>query len=119
MSGILGLYLSQYPRATAEQARQALRISDRKIGNLPYDNNGRNDVYGYGLVDATRLLQINPEAASASAKGCVLLQMHRAGYLTQDNLKHLRGLRDWMQTQGTLGKRLVRSYYAFSAWWLR
>ena len=50
-SGVAGLLISRFPDLTESEVRSHLRASARKIGSPPYSN-GRNDQYGYGVIDA-------------------------------------------------------------------
>ncbi len=122
IAGILGLYLSQYPHATAQQAKRALLQTARKIGSVPYVNS-RNAFYGGGLVDAARMLQTHPpsvievrDGGGSEGEGCILTGLSQAGYLSKAQLDHLRKVGDWLQAQGYWGKRAVRLYYQFSNW---
>lgn len=54
--GVGALLLSVYPDLTWQEVRQALRQSADKIGPLSYEL-GHNDDYGYGRVNAKRLLE--------------------------------------------------------------
>jgi len=55
-AGIVGLLLSQDPSLTEGQVRDRLRLGTRKIGELPYDGDGRNSHYGYGALSARLVL---------------------------------------------------------------
>jgi len=56
-AGIVGLLLSQDPSLTEGQVRDRLRLGTRKIGELPYDGDGRNSHYGYGALSARLVLE--------------------------------------------------------------
>jgi subtilisin family serine protease len=55
-AGIVGLLLSQDPSLTEGQVRDRLRLGTRKIGELPYDGDGWNSRYGYGVLSARLVL---------------------------------------------------------------
>jgi len=53
VAGICGLVLSAAPRLRAEQLRQMLRKTARRIGGADlYGPDGRSDFFGFGCVDA-------------------------------------------------------------------
>ncbi|HSY54647.1 MAG TPA: S8 family serine peptidase, partial [Opitutaceae bacterium] len=52
VSGVAALILSLHPAYTNEQVRQVLRTSADDLGTV-----GRDDIYGYGLVNAAQALQ--------------------------------------------------------------
>ena len=51
VSGVIALMLQRNPDLTKDQVVQILAKTAKKIGTIPYEN-GRNDYFGYGLVDA-------------------------------------------------------------------
>ena len=58
VAGVAALMLSQDPSLRYEQVFAALRASAVKVGPEPYDIDGRNDLYGFGRVDATAALDL-------------------------------------------------------------
>ena len=56
VSGIIALLLEKDPTLTREEIENLLQSTSDKIGTLDYDN-GRNDYYGYGKINAARLLK--------------------------------------------------------------
>ncbi len=62
-AGITGLFLTSNPLATEAQVRSALLAATRQIGPLPYAR-ARNDSYGSGVLDASRLLGSSPTVFS-------------------------------------------------------
>jgi len=51
-AGVAALMLSVDPTMTAADVRGLLRESSDKIGGVPYDGNGWNQLYGYGRLNA-------------------------------------------------------------------
>ncbi len=51
-AGVAVLMLSENPDLTRDQVIDILRKTAKKIGNHPYDHNGRNNYAGYGRIDA-------------------------------------------------------------------
>ena len=51
VSGVIALMLQRNPDLTKDQIVDILAKTAKKIGTIPYEN-GRNDYFGYGLVDA-------------------------------------------------------------------
>jgi hypothetical protein len=49
--------LARHPRWTRQQVRKRLRDSCDKVGGLDYDARGRNNVYGYGRINAAKAAQ--------------------------------------------------------------
>jgi subtilisin family serine protease len=62
-AGVVGLLLSREPSLTEGEVRARLRAGTRKIGGVPDDGDGRNDIYGYGVLSARLLL--DPAASLA------------------------------------------------------
>jgi subtilisin family serine protease len=56
-AGVAALVLSANPELSSAEVRQVLQESARKIGNIAYDDNGRNDEYGHGCIEAQQALQ--------------------------------------------------------------
>jgi len=54
VSGIVALMLEKDPNLTRAEIEDILKKSADKIGNIVYVN-GRNDYYGYGKVNATKI----------------------------------------------------------------
>ncbi len=59
VSGVAALLWSRYPMLSNAEVRDLLISTADKIGPLPYDANGRNAEYGYGLVNAARAVGLN------------------------------------------------------------
>jgi len=57
VAGVIALLLARDPDLTRVQIYAILRESAKKVGDLPYFD-GRNDYFGYGLVDAKRALEL-------------------------------------------------------------
>ncbi|BCD63181.1 serine protease (plasmid) [Nitratiruptor sp. YY08-26] len=51
VSGVIALMLQRAPELTRDQVVEILKNTAKKVGDIPYEY-GRNDYYGYGLVDA-------------------------------------------------------------------
>ena len=51
VTAVIALMLQRNPELTKDQVVQILAKTAKKIGTIPYEN-GRNDYFGYGLVDA-------------------------------------------------------------------
>ena len=51
VTAVIALMLQRNPELTKDQVVQILAKTAKKIGSIPYEN-GRNDYFGYGLVDA-------------------------------------------------------------------
>ena len=69
-TGVGALVLSKNPTLTAEEVRTILRKSCDKIGEYSYSGGisgagGRNDVYGYGRINAKKALEITPASSSS------------------------------------------------------
>ena len=56
VAGVIALMLAKDPSLTRDEIVDILKRTARKVGNLPYIN-GRNDYYGYGLVDAKAAME--------------------------------------------------------------
>jgi subtilisin family serine protease len=52
ISGVVALMLQRDPDLTRDAIVNILKKTARKIGPFVYDENGHNDYFGYGLVDA-------------------------------------------------------------------
>jgi hypothetical protein len=63
-AGIAALMLARNPGLTAEEIRQRMRDSCDRVGTLPYDEDGRNDTYGSGRVNAARAVSSLPAGDS-------------------------------------------------------
>jgi len=55
VSGIIALMLERNPNLTRVEIGDILKKSSDKIGNLQYEN-GRNNYYGYGKIDLTKIM---------------------------------------------------------------
>jgi subtilisin family serine protease len=51
VSGVIALMLARDPGLTRDEIIEILKSTAKKVGDIPYYN-GRNDYFGYGLVDA-------------------------------------------------------------------
>ena len=56
VAGLAALILSVNSSLTGEQVRDIIKMSADKIGPLPYDENGRNDFFGYGRINIANAL---------------------------------------------------------------
>lgn len=63
-AGVGALMLSRNPDLTAYEVRQIMRESCEQIGNVTYDENGRNEHYGYGRINAN--LAVNAAGSSTN-----------------------------------------------------
>jgi thermitase len=66
VTGLLGLALAHGGADTATLL-QKLQSSSDKVGPYPYDANGRNQYFGYGRINAGRLLQSIAPVPTSSA----------------------------------------------------
>ncbi len=57
VAGLLGLALSHSQISTSVLLSDLQQSSD-KVGNYPYDSNGWNQYFGYGRINAAKLLQL-------------------------------------------------------------
>jgi len=57
VSGIIALMLEKNPKLTRIEIEEILKKSSDKLGELQYEN-GRNDYYGYGKINALRIFEI-------------------------------------------------------------
>ena len=51
-AGVAALILSVNPNFTKDEVIEILKATAKKYGQYPYDNNGRNDHFGYGFINA-------------------------------------------------------------------
>ncbi|MGQ9667089.1 MAG: S8 family peptidase [Anaerolineae bacterium] len=72
VSGLAGLLWSLNPSFASTQVWQAIRDSARKIGPYPYVG-GRNDYFGYGLIDIYAALRLAAPALEAQPAGISFL----------------------------------------------
>ena len=54
--GVIALMLEKNPNLTREEVENILKQSCDKIGNIEYKN-GRNDYYGYGKINLTKIMR--------------------------------------------------------------
>lgn len=57
VAGLIGLALS-HSGTTASTVLDDLKTSSDKVGSYAYDSNGWNEYFGYGRIDAAKLLQM-------------------------------------------------------------
>ena len=57
-AGVAVLILSENPDLTRDQVIGILRKTAKKIGDYPYDENGRNNYAGYGRIDAGKAVAL-------------------------------------------------------------
>jgi subtilisin family serine protease len=57
-AGVGVLILSENPSLTRDQVIDILKKTAKKIGDYPYDKNGRNDHAGYGRIDAGKAVAL-------------------------------------------------------------
>jgi subtilisin family serine protease len=79
-AGVTGLLLSQEPGLTEAQVRDRLRLGTRKIGGVTYDGEGRNSLYGYGVLSARLVLGASDYSLSSSRS--ITLAVGSAGATT-------------------------------------
>jgi len=74
VAGLAGLVGWMRPGWNDEQVEAHLKATAVKVGDIPYDENGRNDYYGYGRIDAAAALQglLTPPHLAASESGWVI-----------------------------------------------
>lgn len=79
-AGCVALLLSHRPTLSATDVRTLLRQSADRIGPYPYDSEGRNDFFGYGRVNAARLLAtpLSATAPTADTDGDGIPDEHEA-----------------------------------------
>ncbi len=51
-AAVAALILSANPNLSKEEVIEILKYTAKKVGRYPYDSNGRNDHWGYGLINA-------------------------------------------------------------------
>jgi len=56
VSGVIALMLEKDPRLTRVEIEYLLKTYADKIGTLSYDSYGRNNYYGYGKINVTKLM---------------------------------------------------------------
>ncbi len=56
VSGVIALMLEKNPNLTRVQVDNLLKSTSDKIGTLSYDRDERNDYYGYGKINLTKIL---------------------------------------------------------------
>jgi|GEM_PF-6522661 len=60
VAGLAALIWSVNPTLPPDQVRQIIIQSADQIGDVPYDDQGRNSTYGYGRINARRALDLTP-----------------------------------------------------------
>jgi hypothetical protein len=69
VAGICGLLLSINPKMAAEDVKQLIKETARRIGDAnSYDTNGHSRFHGYGCIDALTAVKVLSERASAGNK---------------------------------------------------
>ena len=56
-AGVAALVLARNASMTAQDVRDLLGSTADKVGNVPYDGSGRNDIFGYGRINAFQAVQ--------------------------------------------------------------
>lgn len=56
VSGVIALMLEKNPNLTRVQIMDILKNTSDKIGPYTYDKNGRNDYYGYGKINFSKIM---------------------------------------------------------------
>jgi subtilisin family serine protease len=56
ISGLIALMLEKNPNLTREEVDKLLKDNADKIGHVPYDDEGRNNYYGYGKINLSRIM---------------------------------------------------------------
>ncbi|MBC7258550.1 MAG: S8 family serine peptidase [Chloroflexi bacterium] len=69
VAGLAGLIRALRPAWNREQVEAHMKATAAKVGGILYDENGRNDYYGYGRIDAAAALWglVDPPHLAASA----------------------------------------------------
>ncbi len=57
-AGVGALILSENPALTRDEVLDIMKATARKIGDIPYDADGRNDYAGYGRLDAGKAVAL-------------------------------------------------------------
>ncbi len=70
VSGLAGWALSQDPSMTATELRALLEGTATPSVSVPPDEDGRNDVYGWGIIDPVGVLDTLHPPAEEVAEGC-------------------------------------------------
>ncbi len=119
VSGLAGLLWSLNPSFSSAQVWQIMRDSARKIGPYPYVD-GRNDYFGYGLIDiagalqsAAPTLEVQPAGVSFLAGGnrpapsAQVTLRNASPYLPLEWQASIIQGTAWFRISGTAGGRLA------------
>ena len=60
VSGLAALIWSVNPDLSPDEVEDIIKASADKVGSDPYDESGRNDLYGYGRINAETALRMTP-----------------------------------------------------------
>lgn len=66
VSGLIGLALSKGTTSVSTVVSD-LRVTSDKVGPYPYDANGWNQYFGYGRINAAKLLSVSPSPETTEA----------------------------------------------------
>ncbi|MFQ6058526.1 MAG: S8 family serine peptidase, partial [Anaerolineae bacterium] len=83
VAGVAALVFSIYPDYFPDEIERIIEDSADKIGGYPYDENGRNDYYGYGRINAYRALSGEPQAC-LEGTGLLSTLGRVGGYVWED-----------------------------------
>lgn len=56
-AGVAALLLAKHPEFTSAQVRERLRRSCDKVPNIPFDTNGHNPKFGFGIINASKVVE--------------------------------------------------------------
>jgi len=56
VSALIALMLEKNPNLTREEIDTLIKENADKIGNVPYDEDGRNNYYGYGKINLSKIM---------------------------------------------------------------
>ncbi len=100
ISGVIALMLERNPDLTRDQIYDILARTAKKIGDIPYID-GRNDFFGYGLVDAEAAVK---EAIRLRVESIVKGHSYQiAGYFSRIG----DGKFDWIYVSGSTVAKLA------------
>jgi len=100
ISGVIALMLERNPDLTRDQIYDILARTAKKIGDIPYID-GRNDFFGYGLVDAEAAVK---EAIRLRVENIVKGHRYQiAGYFSRIG----DGKFDWVYVSGSTVAKLA------------
>jgi hypothetical protein len=117
VAGIAALLLSADPMATTNQIRNSMISSAADLGTA-----GRDDIYGYGRVDAQAAYNelTSPSGGGGAGGGCFIATA-LYGSIDDPNVLLLRRFRDEILAKGPPGRAFIDAYYRHSppiALWL-